>query len=70
VRAVLEALAGVEEPLHLLPVVADLREEFGVWDGQAFQGESFDVLVKCFKRHGVDVGSLPVGGHGRIGSID
>src|SRR5829696_10291685 len=70
VRAVLEALAGVEESLHLLPVVADLREEFGVWDAQAFQGESFDVLVKFFERHGIDMGSLPVSGHGRIGGID
>jgi hypothetical protein len=70
VRTVLEALAGVEESLHLLPVVPDLREEFGVRDAQAFQGESFDVLVKFFVRHGVDVGSLPVGGHGRIGGID
>jgi hypothetical protein len=70
VRAVLEALAGVEESLHLLPVIADLREEFGVGDAQAFQGESFDVLVKFFERHGIDVGSLPVSGHGRIAGID
>ena len=63
VRAVLEALAGIEESLHLLPVVADLQEELGVRDAQAFQGESFDVLVKFFERHGVDTGSLPVGGH-------
>jgi hypothetical protein len=70
VRAVLEALAGVEESLHLLPVVADLQEEFGVRDAQAFQGEPFDVLVKFFERHGVDTSSLPVGGHGRVGGID
>jgi hypothetical protein len=70
VRAVLKALAGVEESLHLLPVIADLREEFGVRDAQAFQGESFDVLVEFFERHGVDMGSLPVGCHGRVGGID
>jgi hypothetical protein len=69
VRAVLEALPSVEESLHLVPVVADLREEFGVRDAQARQDESFDILVKFLKRHRVDVGSLPVGCHGRIGGI-
>jgi hypothetical protein len=69
VRAILEALPSVEESLHLVPVVADLREEFGVRDAQACQDESFDVLVKLLKRHRVDRGSLPVGGHGRIGGI-
>jgi hypothetical protein len=39
-------------------------------DTQAVQGESFDVLVKFFERHGIDVGSLPVSGHGRIAGIN
>jgi hypothetical protein len=33
VRAVLEALTGIQEALDLLPVVPDLREQVGMRDG-------------------------------------
>jgi hypothetical protein len=69
VCAVFEALASIEESLDLSPVVPHLREEFGMWDAQAVQSESFDVLIEFFQGHGIDRSALSAGLDGRSRSI-
>jgi hypothetical protein len=69
VRAVLEALTGIQESLYLLPVIPDLREQVGMRDRQAVQSKSLDVLVEFFQPHRIDPGALTTGRHGRVGRI-
>ena len=69
VRAVLEALTGIQESLDLLPVVPDLREQVGMRDRQAVHGKPLHVLVELFQRHRIDPGALAAGRHGRVGGI-
>ena len=69
VDAVLQALPGIQELLHLLPVVPYLREQIGVRHGRAFQCEALDIRVKLVEGQGIDPRPLLPGGHRRITSV-
>jgi hypothetical protein len=69
VSPVLEVLSGVEQLLHLLPIVPNLREQFSVRKGQTVQREALDVLVELLKPHRIDVRTLAASRNGGIGSI-